>query len=290
MVAKKSSTLTQLKKEGLKIKQKKKFQLFLLDYGNLRVLQGYAKYLKDDHNQFLEKTSTKDLMKFVKLDMDLGLEILKELLLFEQKLNAVMINTLFAKCELDYNHILRLDTDRFLIFKDSEQYKRCYENLYARVSSSNFCQGYNFKSPYEVPLMILSLSWTFYDTILFYEILVPELQQAISSNMGYKNLSVSDLIEISHIIRKIRNTISHNDFLILYRSKMSKELADYFGLSQPNVNINNICLMIDTLNNSHQKLSKKVIKMIKKQHFRLVLRRRIGNLLGIDLVKLNAED
>lgn len=289
-LTKKSSTIQNLKKQGLKIRKEKLFLKFLMERGNLRIIQGYARFLQDSKKEFLEKTTSKDLVNFVNLDLEIGLKILEQLLLFEQKFNTILINTLFAKYKLEYNHILNLKKDHFLNFKDADHYQKCYTNLYINVKSSNFCSGYNFKSIYHLPLMILSLTWKFYDLILFYEALEPELQKQILENMGFKNLNILHFIEIAHLLRRIRNMISHNDFLMLYRTIISNELAVFFEFKNNVINIGAITKMIDKFNNTKNKFTLQIAKIIKQKHFKLHLRRKIGNLLGVELHLLNADD
>lgn len=265
-----------LEEKGLKINNPKKFNQFLIDNGNFKIINIYLKFFQNNKERFYPNLSSDDIIDFLEIEKRIGLKILSHLLKFESKLNSIMINVLFAFYNLDYNHVLKPDLDKFLYFKSQEQYARACKSWYETAHSKliniyKFSNDTNFINKKEdIPLMFLASTWTFDATLLFFQALNLEVQEIILKQMGFKNISLFVFYEMCDVIRKIRNTLAHNDILCLFNEIVSNEFYEYLDfyvgiqlskkeeiktddqlLSLPiRINIAGICYLIDFITNS----------------------------------------
>lgn len=272
----------ELKKQGLKVWQKKKFNNFIYQYGKTRVLDGYADVLKDENNRFLKKVTTNQIIKFVNFDHDLGNFILRYLLDFEQRFSTVLISTYLKEYNLDQNYVLRPDNCPWLIFKNMEERNDFFNTTYQKVDTSNFLRKYTNKK--EIPLISLSLSWTFFNVIVFYEATDVEIQTKVIKGLGLENWNIDVFKSMLHIIRRLRNTISHNDFLIDSKFEIYKSLIKKANLNENKTYfyIYDVCKLLDIIYPSNKSFSEQLIKLVKKQKFSSTVKEKILQLLGID--------
>ena len=277
-----------LRKQGMLIWSKRRLSNFVFQYGQTRVLSGYAACLVDTNGKFLPKVTSSQLMRLVKFDQKLGACILKSLWDFEQRLNSVLVATLLAEYGLSQNYVLNVDDCEWLHFKNFEEKENFKRNMYQNVETCNFLRY--FKDKQNIPLISLSLSWTFFNTLLFFEVVSPSVQTKVMKAIGLENWTVDAFKSIGHIIRKIRNTISHNDCLLISRWDANETLSKQLNLGSTNkyLFIYDICEFLDLISTSRKSLVKSVTKLINKQFFSKPVRTRVGKLLGWDLSKIRA--
>lgn len=101
-----------LKKQGMIIWSKRKLSNFVFQYGQTRVLNGYAACLVEKNGKFLPHVTSNQLMKLVKFDRKLGSCILNYLLDFEQRLNSVLITTILSEYQLPQSYVLNLKDEQ----------------------------------------------------------------------------------------------------------------------------------------------------------------------------------
>lgn len=277
-----------LKRQGLRIWSKRKLSNFVFQYGQTRVLIGYAACLIAQNGNFLPKSTSGQLMKLVNFDHRLGVKILKQLFDFEQRLNSVMITTILAKYKLPQNYILDLDNCSWLTFKNPEDKENFKRNMYQNVDTCNFLRYYEDKT--KVPLMSLSLAWTFYNTLAFFEATPLEIKQEVIRSLGLKHWDVNSFRNIGHIIRKIRNTISHNDCVLISKYEGAPELLEALEIDPKRkfIFIYDLCNFLDQISSSKKSLVKTITKVINSAGFKKIIRNRIGKLLGWDLKSIRA--
>ena len=277
-----------VKKQGMRIWSKRRLSNFVFQYGQTRVLSGYAACLVDTNGKFLPKVTSSQLMRLVKFDQKLGACILKYLLDFEQRLNSVLITTIIAEYGLAQNYVLDIDNSPWLHFKNNEEKENFRKNMYQNVDTCNFLRYYKDKQ--NIPLISLSLSWTFFNTLLFFESVDSEIQNKVIKAIGLENWTIDAFKSIGHIIRKIRNTISHNDCLLISKWDVNDTLSKQMKLneSKKHLFIYDVCLFLDSISSTKKSLIKTISFLIKKQVFSKPVRIRVGKLLGWDLKKIRA--
>lgn len=281
-----------LKKQGMIIWSKRKLSNFVFQYGQTRVLNGYAACLVEKNGKFLPHVTSNQLMKLVKFDRKLGSCILNYLLDFEQRLNSVLITTILSEYQLPQSYVLNLKDEQntsWLKFRTPDEKENFLKNMYQNVDTCNFLKYFPDKQ--RIPLISLSLSWTFFNTLLFFESVSPSIQTKVIEGLGLENWNIDSFRAIGHIIRRIRNTISHNDCLLISKFDLSPNLSKQLNLdpSRKFLYLFDICNFLDLISSSHKSLTRVVSRLIKKQFFtNKILRIRIGKLLGWDLSKIRA--
>lgn len=274
-----------LRKQGLRIFNKRRFNNFLNKYGKIVVLEGYARILQDENSFFLKKVSTNQIIKLVKFDKSFGNFILSYLLEFEQKFCNILINTILEENNLDDNYVLRDDNSDWLVFNNENEKENFFNSIYQNVSGCNFLKRHQNKS--EIPLSLLSLSWTYFNLISLFEAIDLNTQEKIINNLGFLNSDVDVFKSILHITRRLRNTISHNDLLVDSKFEIYKSLIKKANLNAKKnyFYIYDICNILDDLNDydSQHCIVSNLIKLIKKQKFNSATRVKVYQLLGFDV-------
>ncbi|GAA5414818.1 Abi family protein [Ureaplasma ceti] len=270
-----------LKRQGMRIWSKKKLSNFVFQYGQTRVLRGYASCLIDNSDgKFISKTTSRQLMKLVNFDGALGVTLLKYLFDFEQRLNSVMITTILANYKLSPKYVLDIDHCDWLEFRSHEDKENFRRNMYQNADSCNFLSSYPDKD--NIPLMSLALSWTFFNTLAFFEATADDIKREVIDSLGLTGWDVNSFRSLGHIIRKLRNTISHNDCLLLSKYDASETLINALSLNPKRkyVYVYDVCTLLDEISSSKKSLVKEISKLIKKSGFRKPIRSRVGKLLG----------
>lgn len=283
--------------QGFKIKNQRKLDSFCNNYGFSRVINGYAASLLDSHQNFVGKIDTNQLIKLAKFDRSLGVLLLSHILDFETRFNSILISLLLKFYKLDQNYVLTLKNSDWLQIDNYEIKKKLITNLY-QPTDSNLSKSYSKfdinrtmntqNNSEEPPLNTLSLSWTFGTIINLFEYLHPKLQQEIIYECLKTKLSVESFLWLCNIIRKLRNKITHNDFILVSRFKVNDEIKKYL---QMNLNLKYIQLKniadfldkVDWFNNGkifNKNLDKKIRKLIKKCHFQFIVKRKVLMYLG----------
>lgn len=272
----------ELKSQGLKLRQKKKFNEFLYQYGKTRVLDGYASVLQDETGHYFKKVSTNQIIKLVEFDHYFGNFILKYLLDFEQRFSTVLISTLLKEYNLGQDYVLRQDNCPWLVFKSLEERNDFFNTTYQKVDSSNFLRKYSNKK--EIPLISLSLSWTFFNVIMFYEATDIQIQTKVIEGLGLENWNIDVFKSMLHIIRRLRNTISHNDFLIDSKFEIYKTLIKKANLREDKTffYIYDVCKLLDIVYPIKNGFTTTLEKMINKQKFSIIVKEKVLELLGAD--------
>ena len=167
-----------LKNKGLTIKNKEKFISFLFNYGVIRVIDGYSFFLKKD-NQYVKGLKSKDLINFVLLDRKIANLMGDCIMLFEQQLNAIVVQNFLKINNLNSKYVIDMRTDPFIKFESPKHYEILSENIYTYANSSNLLSQFNTNAQ-EIPLINLALSWTLNTTIGFY--------RAVDNNVQIKKV------------------------------------------------------------------------------------------------------
>ena len=272
----------ELKKSGLKIWRKKKFNEFVSKYGKPRILDGYADILKDEFGNYMKDASTTQLIKVVEFDKEVGNYILKYLLDFEQRFNTVLIATILKEYNLNNNYVLTEDNCPWLSFKSFEEKNNFFNNIWQNVDSSNFLKKYEDKK--NIPLLNVSMSWTFFNIIVFYESVDIDIQNKVIQGLGINNWNVDVFKSMIHIIRRLRNTISHNDLLIsskfeIYRTLIKKAKLDE---NKTFFYIYDVCMLLDIIYPTKNGICNQITKLLNKKKFKNNIKNKIINLVGIN--------
>lgn len=273
----------ELKRQGLKIRNKKKFSQFIYQYGKTRVLEGYASILKDaNNNYFINSVSTKELIKLVNFDHFLGNYILNYLLDFEQRFNTVLINTIMEHYKLEENYVLTQENCSWITFKSFEEKNDFFRNIMQNVESSNFLSKYEDKQ--NIPLIAVSMSWTFFNIITLFELVNVDIQTKVVENLNINDANIDVFKSMLHIIRRLRNTISHNDFLIVSKFEIYKSLIKKAKLDQNKkyFYIYDVCNLLDVIYPLNDKFADKILCLINKQRFSKQVKAIVLKLIGFD--------
>lgn len=272
-----------LKKQGLKVFRKKYFNQFVYQYGKTRVLDGYATVLKNG-DYFMPKVSTNQIIKLVNFDHFLGNYILNYLLDFEQRFNTVLISTILKEYDLPQDYVLDQNNANWLVFKNFEEKADFFSTIYQKVDSSNFLQKFEDKK--NIPLISLAMSWTFFNVITFFEAVDISVQIKVIEGLGIQNWNIDVFKSMLHIIRRLRNTISHNDFLIVSKFEIYKTLIKKANLKDKNFfYIYDVCLLLDIIYPTKKTLSSTLLKLVNKQKFTKPVKEKVIELLGIEIEK-----
>ena len=290
---------TKLTDQGFKIKNQKKLDSFCYNYGLPRVINGYAACLLDSNSQFVGKIDTSELIKLAKFDRKLGILLLGSILDFETRFNSILISQLLKFYKLERDYILTYENSLWLNISNLETKKRLILSLY-QSSDSNLLRSFskfdinrtintNLKSE-TPPLLTLSLSWTFGTIINLFEYLDLRLQKQIIHECLDANITIESFIWICNILRKFRNKITHNDFVLVSRFKINDEIKKYLGIAK-NQNYMQIKSIIDFLDmvdwfnkNSwfSKSLNDQVKKLVKKSRFEYIVKRKVIKYLGYE--------
>ena len=287
---------TKLKQYGFQIKNKKKFISFCNQYGFYRIINGYAaSLLSPNSNQLILKISVNQLIKLVKLDRQIGITLLEAILDFETKFNSLLISTILKTYHLNQDYILDINNSDWLMCSYDER-KKLIANLYV-LNDSNLLNEYNTvninkqvnNNVIKPPFISLSLSWTFGTTINLFEHLDISLQKQIVSQYIDKNLSVNSFLWICNILRKLRNKISHNDYVIVSRFKSNNEINNFLDISSKYLFIKDITNFLDIVNETNhvnlytKNLTNQINKLVKKSRFKFIVKIRVLKYLGYDI-------
>ncbi|RCJ02866.1 Abi family protein [Ureaplasma urealyticum] len=277
-----------LKNKGLIIKNKEKFISFLFNYGVIRVIDGYSFFLKKD-NQYVEGLKSKDLINFVLLDRKIANLMGDCIMLFEQQLNAVVVQNFLKINNLTSKYVIDMRADPFLKFDSPRHYEILSENIYTYANSSNLLSQFNI-SVQQIPLINLALSWTLNTTIGFYRAVDANVQISVLEHFELNHITPLEFIDILHIVKHFRNSISHNDMVItnsfkdnasafekVVRLKSVKKDVGFLDV----VDFLTACTN-DKVHVLNGNLRDKIMQAIKKAKFKGVVLHHINNLLGIE--------
>lgn len=270
-----------LKSQGMKVSNKKKFDRFIDKYGKTRVLDGYGSCFQSENGYYVNGISTNQLIKFVKFDQTVGKYILSYLLDLEQTFNRNLIKHVMKEYNLKDDYVLDPNNSDWLIFKSLDERSNFFNNIYQNADSSNFLKKFDDKK--NIPLISLSLSWTFFNIIVLFESVNMDVQNKVIDSLGLSGTSIDIFKSMIHIIRRLRNTISHNDFLMDSKFEIYKSLIKKENLNE-NKNyfyIYDICELLDKVYPSRKGVVPTLLKLIKKQRFASVVSLKVYELLGI---------
>ncbi len=272
-----------LKRQGLKVVSKKKFSKFLYQYGKTRVLDGYASVLKDKDGFYINGVSTSQLIKLVNFDHYIGNYILKYLLDFEQRFSTVLINTILKRNNLSEDYVLTEENCEWLVFKSFDEKNDFFRNIFQNVESSNFLRKYDDKT--KIPLIAMSMSWTFFNIITLFEVVDIDTQLKVIEGLGLENWNIDVFKSMLHIIRRLRNTISHNDFLIDSKFEIYKSLIKKAKLREDKTFffIYDVCKLLDMVYPTKIGINNELIKIVNKQRFSKTVKAKVLSLLGVSL-------
>lgn len=277
-----------LKNKGLIIKNKEKFISFLFNYGVIRVIDGYSFFLKKD-NQYVEGLKSKDLINFVLLDRKIANLMGDCIMLFEQQLNAVVVQNFLKINNLTSKYVIDMRADPFLKFDSPRHYEILSENIYTYANSSNLLSQFNI-SVQQIPLINLALSWTLNTTIGFYRAVDANVQISVLEHFELNHITPLEFIDILHIVKHFRNSISHNDMVItnsfndnasafakVLRLKSVKKVVGFLDVVDFLTTFTN-----DKFHVLNGNLRDKIMQAIKKAKFKGAVLHHINNLLGIE--------
>ncbi|MCF1349066.1 Abi family protein [Ureaplasma urealyticum] len=277
-----------LKNKGLIIKNKEKFISFLFNYGVIRVIDGYSFFLKKD-NQYVEGLKSKDLINFVLLDRKIANLMGDCIMLFEQQLNAVVVQNFLKINNLTSKYVIDMCADPFLKFDSPRHYEILSENIYTYANSSNLLSQFNI-SVQQIPLINLALSWTLNTTIGFYRAVDANVQISVLEHFELNHITPLEFIDILHIVKHFRNSISHNDMVItnsfndnasafakVLRLKSVKKVVGFLDVVDFLTAFTN-----DKFHVLNGNLRDKIMQAIKKAKFKGAVLHHINNLLGIE--------
>lgn len=282
--------------QGFKIRNSRKLASFCYNYGFSRVINGYAACLLDSHSNFVGKIDTNQLIKLAKFDRKIGILLLGGILDFETRFNSILISLLLKFYNLSNDYILTYKNSDWLIISNLDFKKKLISSLY-QSTDSNLLKSYSKfdinrtvsnENADEPPLITLSLSWTFGTLINLFEFLDPKLQQMIINECLKTNISVDSFLWLCNIIRKLRNKITHNDFILVSRFKVNDEIKEYLGMDKKlkYIQLKNIADFLDKVDWFNQgkffykTLDKKVRRLVKKFHFKFIVKRKVLMYLG----------
>lgn len=290
---------TKLTDQGFKIKNQRKLDSFCYNYGLSRVINGYAACLLDSNSQFVGKIDTSELIKLAKFDRKLGILLLGSILDFETRFNSILIFQLLKFYKLESDYILTYENSQWLNISNLETKKRLILSLY-QSSDSNLLRSFskfdinrtintNLKSD-TPPLLTLSLSWTFGTIINLFEYLDLRLQKQIIHECLDANITIESFIWICNILRKFRNKITHNDFVLVSRFKINDEIKKYLGIAKDQnymqiKSITDFLDMVDWFNKNSwfsKSLNDQVKKLVKKSRFEYIVKRKVIKYLGYE--------
>ena len=277
-----------LKNKGLIIKNREKFISFLFNYGVIRVIDGYSFFLKKD-NQYVEGLKSKDLINFVLLDRKIANLMGDCIMLFEQQLNAVVVQNFLKINNLTSKYVIDMRADPFLKFDSPRHYEILSENIYTYANSSNLLSQFNI-SVQQIPLINLALSWTLNTTIGFYRAVDANVQISVLEHFELNHITPLEFIDILHIVKHFRNSISHNDMVItnsfndnasafakVLRLKSVKKVVGFLDVVDFLTAFTN-----DKFHVLNGNLRDKIMQAIKKAKFKGAVLHHINNLLGIE--------
>ncbi len=277
-----------LKNKGLTIKNKEKFISFLFNYGVIRVIDGYSFFLKKD-NQYVKGLKSKDLINFVLLDRKIANLMGDCIMLFEQQLNAIVVQNFLKINNLNSKYVIDMRTDPFIKFESPKHYEILSENIYTYANSSNLLSQFNTNAQ-EIPLINLALSWTLNTTIGFYRAVDNNVQISVLEYFQLNHITPLEFIDILHIIKHFRNSISHNDMVI------TNSFNDNVGAFAKSLKLKSIKKVVgfldvaafltaftnDKFHVLNGNLHIKILQAIKKAKFKGVVLEHINNLLGVE--------
>ena len=277
-----------LKNKGLIIKNREKFISFLFNYGVIRVIDGYSFFLGGG-NQYVEGLKSKDLINFVLLDRKIANLMGDCIMLFEQQLNAVVVQNFLKINNLTSKYVIDMRADPFLKFDSPRHYEILSENIYTYANSSNLLSQFNI-SVQQIPLINLALSWTLNTTIGFYRAVDANVQISVLEHFELNHITPLEFIDILHIVKHFRNSISHNDMVItnsfndnasafakVLRLKSVKKVVGFLDVVDFLTAFTN-----DKFHVLNGNLRDKIMQAIKKAKFKGAVLHHINNLLGIE--------
>ncbi|MBU3830748.1 MAG: Abi family protein [Candidatus Ureaplasma intestinipullorum] len=289
---------TKLTDKGFKIKNQRKLSAFCYNYGFSRVINGYAACLLDSHSNFVGEIDTNQLLKLAKFDRKLGIILLESILDFEARFNSILVSSLLKFYNLENDYVLTYKNSNWLEIESSEIKKKLISNLY-QSTDSNLLKSYtkidinrikNDESSFEPPLSTLSLSWTFGTLINLFEFLNPKLQNDIIKECLNTNISTESFLWLCNVVRKLRNKITHNDFILVSRFKVNEEIKKYLNMDKNNnfLQIKHIANFLDKvdwfnkLSFFSKSLQQRIEKLVYKFRFKYIVKRKTLKYLGYE--------
>lgn len=289
---------TKLTDKGFKIKNQRKLSAFCYNYGISRVINGYAACLLDSHSNFVGHIDTNQLIRLAKFDRKLGIILLGSILDFETRFNSILTSSLLKFYNLENDYVLTNNNSNWLEIESSEIKKKLISNLY-QSADSNLLKSYNKidinrmknnENSLEPPLLTLSLSWTFGTLINLFEFLNPKLQNNIINECLNTNISTESFLWLCNVVRKLRNKITHNDFILVSRFKVNDEIKKYLNMDKHNnfLQIKNIADFLDKVDWFNKflvfskSLQQKIEKLVYKSKFKYIVKIKVLKYLGYE--------
>lgn len=281
-----------LSKKGFKVRKKRNFIDFLADYGVVRIIDGYLSFFYNHlTDRYIDQLDDNQLMKFVLLDRKIANIVLDATMLFEQQLNTMTIHYFLHLNKLNRDFILDIETSPFVSFPTIEIYNSMRASMYEYVRKCYLLNSINSnQNPENIPLIQLAVSWSINTTINFFRICDLNVQKQVLEYFNVSHLSIEQFITILHSIRHFRNSMAHNDILLVIQHSDNKKA---FSTALEKNNPKSVVSIIDIIKFFDSKMLNRfglipdnlyaiIIKLIKRQHFKKNVLNHIKNLIGLE--------
>ncbi len=258
-------TLKYLTEKGIKVKNKKKTLAFIKNYGEFRIVDCYGELLK----KIVAKPNSKQLMMLFEFDTTLSALISKYILDFEKILNNVSIQTILQAEDLDENYVLDIVKNPAHSNLRNKGYGTFVKDIYENIDTCTLLE--NYRNQQDIPLRILSTSWSFHTLIAFIDLQSNEVKKAISAKFRVSDC-YEQFISACHSIRKFRNNISHNGIFLSqtldYYCREFNYLLNRFNNKNYNqdsqINVNKLIELLQYFLNID--IKKEIAEFFKKKH------------------------
>lgn len=197
--------INKINQKGIKVRRKRKTLKYINEYGFCRLIDGYGSFYKSIKNN----VNTNDIINAFLFDKTISHALSNYIFDFEMKLNNVIMEIIYKHNNYPDDYILDLST---ITWDYKNKVPASFSNdIYENVNSCNLLNSYT--NPKEIPLKLLSLSWSFHTLVTFVQLQDDEVKCLISKYYGLENF-YNEFISVCHTIRKFRNVISHNGMFI----------------------------------------------------------------------------
>ncbi|AJQ45368.1 hypothetical protein JM47_02050 [Ureaplasma diversum] len=281
-----------LMNKGFKVRKKRSFIDFLADYGVVRIIEGYLSFFLDkETNRYIDKFDDRQLMKFVLLDRKIANIVLDATMLFEQQLNTMTIHYFLHLNKLNRDFILNIDTSPFVSFPTIDIYNNMRYSMYEYVKKCYLLNSINNNlNPETIPLIQLAVSWSLNTTINFFRICDLNVQKHVLEYFNVSHLTINQFITILQSIRHFRNSMAHNDILLVIQHSDNKRSFSTALNKNPSKNVVSIIDIIQFFDTKMlnrfglipDNLGSVINKLIKQQHFKKNVLKHIKALIGLE--------